>query len=370
MSQPLPSFYTDELTRALKESAFGVHSYDVLLPMAVQDASQYCQAVARVTLLEGMTIYLRLSIAGYQVRRPRRHSYHHPPTLTLFSFLSLNAPHLSGYSQSRRFYKSRLTAARDRRVARHNASRALPYLRNQAHRSSRRTPPTGSYTSVEINLLRVSSFPATLAVSSIDSLFSYRIPILPYPPFLWSRHTLPCYISFLSINHSPSHQSLPSQSCMLPITCSAVIQRLNRSQPALYYPTRPVTTPKSRSPPTPPRPPFALLLLFLLPIPSCLLPSYGLLQRLHPVYRVRNPLPPVRLSQSINLKTHRLVTVTNRCHFYHDRCCQPRNRLGPSRLPSRQKCVQSHVGWTPLCIVPAVIRHWSRLCKRWSTFPR
>lgn len=111
MSQSLPSFYTDELARALKESAFGVHSYDVLLPMAVQDASQYSQAVARVTLLEGMTIYLRLSIAGYQVRRPRRHSDHHSSTLTLFSFLSLITPPLSGYSQSRRFYKSRLAAA-------------------------------------------------------------------------------------------------------------------------------------------------------------------------------------------------------------------------------------------------------------------
>jgi len=81
----MSSFYTDELARALKESAFGVHSYDVLSPMAVQDASQDSQAVARVTLLEGMTIYLRLSIAGYQVRRsrrPRRHSDDRPPTLT------------------------------------------------------------------------------------------------------------------------------------------------------------------------------------------------------------------------------------------------------------------------------------------------
>ena len=70
MSHHMPSFYPDELSRALEEAAFGIHSYDVLPPMAVQDASQYCQAVARVTLLEGMTIYLRLSIAGYQVRRP------------------------------------------------------------------------------------------------------------------------------------------------------------------------------------------------------------------------------------------------------------------------------------------------------------
>jgi len=69
MSQHLPSFYTDELTRALEEAAFGIHSYDVLPPIAVQDVSQNSQAVARVTLLEGMTIYLRLSIAGYQVRR-------------------------------------------------------------------------------------------------------------------------------------------------------------------------------------------------------------------------------------------------------------------------------------------------------------
>jgi hypothetical protein len=120
MSQHLPSFYTDELTRALTEAAFGIHSYDVLPPMAIQDAAQVSQAVARVTLLEGMTIYLRLSIAGYQVRRPRRHSYHRLPPLTLFSF-SLCYPaspsSLSGYSQSRRCYQSRLTAARDRRVA-------------------------------------------------------------------------------------------------------------------------------------------------------------------------------------------------------------------------------------------------------------
>lgn len=86
MSEHLPSFYTDELTRALKEAAFGVHSYNVLPPMAVQDASQNSQAVARVTLLEGMTIYLRLSIAGYQVRRPRRHSYRRPLPFTLFPF--------------------------------------------------------------------------------------------------------------------------------------------------------------------------------------------------------------------------------------------------------------------------------------------
>jgi hypothetical protein len=89
MSQYLPSFYTDELARALKEAAFGVHSYDVLRPMAVQDASQNSQAVARVTLLEGMTIYLRLSIAGYQVRRPRRHFSLRPRSLTLFFLLSL-----------------------------------------------------------------------------------------------------------------------------------------------------------------------------------------------------------------------------------------------------------------------------------------
>ena len=87
MSDLLSSFYSDELTRALKEAAFGVHSYDVLPPMAVQDASQNSQAVARVTLLEGMTIYLRLSIAGYQVRRPRPYCYHRPPLFTLFSFL-------------------------------------------------------------------------------------------------------------------------------------------------------------------------------------------------------------------------------------------------------------------------------------------
>ena len=66
----MPSFYTEELSRALKEAAFGIQSYDVLAPMLVEDASQDSQAVARVTLLEGMTIYLHLSIAGYQVRRP------------------------------------------------------------------------------------------------------------------------------------------------------------------------------------------------------------------------------------------------------------------------------------------------------------
>ena len=95
MSEHLPSFFTDELTRALKEAAFGVHSYDVLPPMAVQDASQNSQAVARVTLLEGMTIYLRLSIAGYQVRRP--------PTVarfrSLFSLFSLPFAHYHYHHQ-------------------------------------------------------------------------------------------------------------------------------------------------------------------------------------------------------------------------------------------------------------------------------
>lgn len=69
---------------------------------------------------------------------------------------------------------------------------------------------------------------------------------------------------------------------------------------------------------TPPQPLFAFLPLFSLPIPSRLLPSYGLLQLAHPVYRIRNPFPPVRLPQCINLKTHRLVTVANRRHFEHD----------------------------------------------------
>ena len=161
---------------------------------------------------------------------------------------------------------------------------------------------------------------------------------------------------------------------MSPITFSVALFLLatskNRSQPAFYCSTQPATTPNPRVPLTPPRSLFALLPLFSLPIPSRLLPSYGLLQLVHPVYRVRNPLPPVRLPQYINLKTHRLVIVANRRHFEHDRSCQPRNWLGPGRLASRQECVQPHLGWTPLCIVPAVVRHWNRLCRRWSTFPR
>lgn len=84
MSQYSPSFYIDELTRALKEAAFGIASYDVLPPMDAQDVSQDSQAVARVTLLEGMTIYLRLSIAGYQVRRPPTSFL--PPTASTHTF--------------------------------------------------------------------------------------------------------------------------------------------------------------------------------------------------------------------------------------------------------------------------------------------
>jgi len=87
MSQLLPSFYTDELTRALNEAAFGIHSYDVLSPIAVQDACQDSQAVARVTLLEGMIIYLRLSIAGYQVRLSPTTSFL-PSPASAHSFLS------------------------------------------------------------------------------------------------------------------------------------------------------------------------------------------------------------------------------------------------------------------------------------------
>jgi hypothetical protein len=81
MTQHVSSFYTNELARALREAAFGIHSYDVLPPMAVQDASQDSQAIARVALLEGITIYLRLSITGYQVCPPPTSFL---PTLTLF----------------------------------------------------------------------------------------------------------------------------------------------------------------------------------------------------------------------------------------------------------------------------------------------
>ncbi|KAF8645188.1 hypothetical protein AX16_008015 [Volvariella volvacea WC 439] len=55
-----PSFYAQELQRALSESSWGIKSFAVT-------ASSPLQATAVVTLLEGYTVTITLSIAGYSV---------------------------------------------------------------------------------------------------------------------------------------------------------------------------------------------------------------------------------------------------------------------------------------------------------------
>ncbi|KIM28842.1 hypothetical protein M408DRAFT_134088 [Serendipita vermifera MAFF 305830] len=58
------NFYKIELSRALKENAFGLKGYQLLSPAALSDSYSAC---ARVELLEGLTVFLRLTHCGYEI---------------------------------------------------------------------------------------------------------------------------------------------------------------------------------------------------------------------------------------------------------------------------------------------------------------
>lgn len=61
------NFYRNELSRALRENAFGLKSYQLCAPVIATDQSSLAQAYARVELLEGLIVYLRLTFVGYEV---------------------------------------------------------------------------------------------------------------------------------------------------------------------------------------------------------------------------------------------------------------------------------------------------------------
>jgi hypothetical protein len=63
------NFYKTELSRALRENSFGIKSYQ-LSPLPDSDSSlALAQAVARVELLEGWVVSLRLTFVGYEVNK-------------------------------------------------------------------------------------------------------------------------------------------------------------------------------------------------------------------------------------------------------------------------------------------------------------
>lgn len=61
MASSTPSFYHNELNRALSEQSFGLTRYDVARQHSPHEAT------AVVTLLEGTNIRVSLNIRGYQV---------------------------------------------------------------------------------------------------------------------------------------------------------------------------------------------------------------------------------------------------------------------------------------------------------------
>lgn len=68
MSGP-QNFYKAELARALKENSFGIKSYQLSPSTPDSETSvALAQGVARVELLEGLTVFLRLTYVGYEVR--------------------------------------------------------------------------------------------------------------------------------------------------------------------------------------------------------------------------------------------------------------------------------------------------------------
>lgn len=59
------NFYKSELSRILRENSFGLRSYQILPD--VDNSTASAQATARVELLEGSVVYLRLTYVGYEV---------------------------------------------------------------------------------------------------------------------------------------------------------------------------------------------------------------------------------------------------------------------------------------------------------------
>ncbi|CCA70204.1 hypothetical protein PIIN_04143 [Serendipita indica DSM 11827] len=59
------NFYKAELNRTMRENAFGLKSW-TMIP-ASSTADELHSAVVRVELLEGMTVYIRLTYVGYEI---------------------------------------------------------------------------------------------------------------------------------------------------------------------------------------------------------------------------------------------------------------------------------------------------------------
>jgi hypothetical protein len=64
------NFYKTELSKALRENAFGIKGYQLTPPsVTISDSAlAHAQAIARVELLEGLAVFLRLTYVGYEVR--------------------------------------------------------------------------------------------------------------------------------------------------------------------------------------------------------------------------------------------------------------------------------------------------------------
>ncbi|KAI9573632.1 hypothetical protein HD554DRAFT_2167201 [Boletus coccyginus] len=67
MTSPTPSFYHNELSRALSEQSFGLTRYDVARQHSPHEAT------AVVTLLEGTNIRVSLNMRGYQLDGEQTH---------------------------------------------------------------------------------------------------------------------------------------------------------------------------------------------------------------------------------------------------------------------------------------------------------
>ncbi|CAG8603572.1 14852_t:CDS:2 [Acaulospora colombiana] len=63
------NFYKTELSNALRENAFGIKGYQLTPPSisASDSVLAHAQAIARVELLEGLAVFLRLTYVGYEI---------------------------------------------------------------------------------------------------------------------------------------------------------------------------------------------------------------------------------------------------------------------------------------------------------------
>ncbi|PVF98334.1 hypothetical protein CPB86DRAFT_814877 [Serendipita vermifera] len=63
------NFYKTELSNALRENAFGIKGYQLTPPsLSISDSAlAQAQAIARVELLEGLAVFLRLTYVGYEI---------------------------------------------------------------------------------------------------------------------------------------------------------------------------------------------------------------------------------------------------------------------------------------------------------------